>query len=205
IMDDHRAAYPGVDFGLTGIDVIESDETVAVQRDSTLASLGAAVAIALLLILAFHSVRLPLIMMAALGVGIAWSFGYTTLAVGHLQVISVVFAVMLLGLGVAYAIHLASRFERVRHNYPDDDAGMSAALGTGAVTTAAAFATTLFTDFQGVAEMGQIAAVGVLLCLVAMFTVFAALLRLFKRRHRQTKPIADRWLHFYDDRWITPF
>src|SRR5690606_36594867 len=73
IMQEHRAAYPGVAFGLTGIDVIESDENVAVQRDTTYTSIGAAVAIALLLVAAFHSVRLPLMMMTALGVGIAWA------------------------------------------------------------------------------------------------------------------------------------
>lgn len=216
VMEAKRPDFPGVDFGLTGINVIESDETVAVERDSTYASIGAAAAIAVLLVLAFHSIRLPIIMMTALGVAIAWTFGFTTVAVGHLQVISVVFAVILLGLGVAFAIHLASRFERVRHEYPDDAQGMRSALAdtfevmgpgviTGAITTAAAFATTLFTDFRGVAEMGLIASVGVVLCLIAMFTVFAALLRIFKSRHKHTVRLEDRFIHFYEDRWIGPF
>lgn len=215
-IDQFREQFPGVEFGLTGISVIESDETVAVERDTMYASIGAALAIGVLLVIAFHSLRLPLIMMTALGVAIAWSFGYTTLAVGHLQVISVVFAVILLGLGVAFAIHLASRFERVRHQFPDNWQGMRSALvdtfevmgpgvTTGAVTTAAAFATTMFTDFLGVAEMGQIAAVGVLLCLVAMFSVFAALLRIFKPEHKHTVRMEQRFVHFYEDRWVRPF
>ncbi len=216
LIEEYHAKYPTVPFGLTGIDVIDTDETTAVQHDSTVASIVAAVAIAVLLILAFHSFRLPLVMMTALGIGIAWTFGFTTLAVGHLQVISITFTMILLGLGVAFAIHLASRFESVRHNYPDDVEGMADALRdtfaatgpgvlTGAVTTAAAFATTLFTDFRGVAEMGLIAAVGVLLCLIAMFSAFAALLRLMKCRHHQVVRMEDRFVHFYEDRWIMPF
>ncbi|MCC6680620.1 MAG: MMPL family transporter [Phycisphaeraceae bacterium] len=216
LIDEYRAKYPDVPFGLTGIDVIDTDETAAVQHDSTVASIVAAVLIAVLLVLAFHSFRLPLVMMTALGIGIAWTFGFTTLAIGHLQVISITFTMILLGLGVAFAIHLASRFERVRHDYPDDVEGMAAALRdtfaatgpgvlTGAVTTAAAFATTLFTDFRGVAEMGLIAAVGVLLCLIAMFSAFAALLRLLKTRHHQTVRMEDRFVHFYEDRWVMPF
>ncbi len=102
---------------------------------------------------------------------------------------------MLLGLGIAYGIYLASAFELLRHDYPDDLEGfrqtlagtlekMGPGIATGSFTTAAAFATTIFTDFTGVAEMGLIAGVGILLCLVSMFTVFPVLLRLFRPGHK---------------------
>ncbi|MCG8507752.1 MAG: MMPL family transporter, partial [Rhodospirillales bacterium] len=184
--------------------------------DSMIASIIAAVLIATLLVLAFHSFRTPLMLMITLGVAVAWSFGYLTLAVGHLQVISVIFTVILLGLGVGFGIHFASRFELVRHNYTDDAEGFEQALAdtfrtmgpgilTGAITTAAAFSTTLFTNFTGVAEMGIIAAGGILLCLVAMFSVFPALLRLTKPSHRHIARLQDRVLHFFEEPWVMPF
>jgi len=216
IMDEVRPDFPGIDFGLTGINVIESDETVAVQRDMTIVSSGGTVLIAILLVLAFHSFRLPIIMTASLGVAIIWTFGFATLAVGHLQVISITFISMLLGDGIAYAFYLASRFEHVRHHHGDDAEGMRSSLrdmftqmapgvAIGAFTTSAAFATTIFTDFRGVAEMGLISAVGFLLCLAAMFSVFPALLMLFKSRHKHLVRLEDRYIHFYEDRWVSPF
>ena len=216
VMNDVAHHHQHVEFGLTGIEVVEADETDAATRDSAVASIVAFVLIGALLMSAFHSWRAPLLALVALLYGIAWTFGYLTLVVGHLQVISVVFCVILLGLGIAYGIHLASRFELVRHEYPDGPDGFAAALRdsfttmgpgivTGAVTTAAAFVTTIFTDFKGVGEMGTIAAGGILLCLVAMFSVFPALLRLVKPRHKHVRPMESRLFHFFEENWVMPF
>ena len=202
--------------GLTGIEVVEGQETAIATRDSTIASIIASILIAILLMLAFHSVRGPLLAMVALFIGIAWTFGILTITIGHLQVISVVFTIILLGLGIDFAVHLKSSFENIRHGFDDSEAGFSDALVqtfrvtgpgmlTGALTTAAAFMTTLLTDFTGVAEMGFIAGVGVLLCLFAMFTVYPALLRLVKPGHKHFKPMDDRKLHFFETRWVIPF
>ena len=207
--------YPLVEAGLTGIEAIEHDETAAVQRDSTIATIVAFILIAVLLVSAFHSVRTPLLALTALAFALSWSFGFLFLTVGHLQVLSVFFTVILLGLGVAYGIHLVSRFELVRHDFPDGEAGFATTLRnclqttgpgivTGAFTTAAAFATTVFTKFTGVAEMGFIAAAGIVLCLIAMFSVFPALLRLFKRDHHHVVPMKHRRFHLVDERWVAP-
>lgn len=216
ILDDAQAAHSEVELGLTGNKVIAADETATATRDSTLASLVAVALIAIVLITAFHSLRVPIMLIIALGLGIGWSFGFLTLAIGHLQVISVVFVVLLLGLGIAFGIHLASGFELVRHAFPDTRAGFRNALQqtletvgpglvTGAVTTAAAFATTVFTEFRGVAEMGMIAGVGVLLCLVAMCSVYPALLRLLKPRHHHFRPMEARRIHLFEPHWVMPF
>jgi len=213
---DISAQYPTYEVGLTGIEVVEADETTAATIDSTKSSIIAFVFITLLLFTAFHSVRGPTLAMAALLIGVAWSFGFVTLAVGHLQVLSVVFTVILLGLGIAYGIHLASSFELARHNHDDTEEGFAQTLQhsfqvtgpgiiTGAITTAGAFLTTVFTDFTGMAEMGLIASAGVILCLIAMFTMFPALLRIYKSRHKHFVPMDSRKLHFFEERWILPF
>ena len=216
LLNDPAYKSVGLEAGLTGIEVLEGEETAIATRDSTLATIIASVLIAILLMLAFHSVRGPMLAMAALFIAIAWSFGILTLTIGHLQVISVVFTVILLGLGIDFAIHLKSSFENLRHNHDDSEEGFSDALVqtfrmtgpgilTGAFTTAAAFMTTLLTDFTGVAEMGFIASVGVLLCLFAMFSVYPALLRLVKPGHEHFKPMENRKLHFFETRWVLPF
>lgn len=215
-MQEALKRHPGVSAGVTGVDVVESDETVAATWDSTWTAAVAAVLILLLLVVAFHSWRTPLLSVGSLIVGITWSFGFLTITIGHLQVLSSVFTLLLLGLGIAYGIHLASAYELLRHDYPDNDEGfaqtieesferMGPGILTGAVTTAAAFGTTLVTDFQGVAEMGFIAAFGVGLCLIAMLTVFPASLWAFKRDHKHVTPVEDRTIHFFREKWVMPF
>ncbi|MCE9591213.1 MAG: MMPL family transporter [Planctomycetes bacterium] len=210
------AGHPGVEIGITGIEVMEADETAAATWDSTWTSILAAVLITALLITAYHGWRTPFFAMVALVMGIAWSYGFLFITVGHLQVLSIVFNIMLLGLGTAYGIYLSSAFELLRHQFPDNLEGFTQALAgtlktmgpgiaTGALTTAAAFGTTIFTDFTGVAEMGFIAGVGILLCLIAMFTVYPALLRLFKADHRHIAPMESRYVHFFEERWVMPF
>lgn len=208
--------YPLIRAGVTGIDVIEADETEAASFDSTYTTIIAAVLILLLMIAAFHGWRTPVLGMISLGCCISLAFGFVTLGVGHLQIISVVFALMLLGLGVDYGIYLASGHELVRHGHPDTREGFIASMVdvfqimgpgviTGAITTAAAFATIIFTDFTGVAEMGLIASVGIVLCLLVMFTVFPALLALFKHRHSHVVPVKGRRVNFYMESWSMPF
>ncbi len=187
---------PDVDWGVTGIRAIEADETSQSVRDSTVASILALILITGLLVAVFRGLTLPLIAAASLAVGMAWSFGWLIISVGHLQLLSVVFTVMLLGLGIDFAIHLIARLELVQDEYPDLPSAMSRVMGgvgpgmvTGAVTTAAAFGAVALTNFRGMAEMGVIAGGGVMLCLVAMCTVFPAAIAITGRwkkiiRHR---------------------
>lgn len=208
--------HPGIEAGLTGVPVIESDETDVAQQDATITSIIAVAVIAVILVIAFHSWLMPLLMVVSLLVGIAWTFGFLTLSIGYLQILSVVFTVILLGLGVDFGIHLISRFELVRQLHggglPGFRRSMSDTLQvvgpgivTGAVTTAIAFGATLLTDFRGMAEMGLIAGVGILLCLIAMFTVLPALLRLTRTERDHVRPVHKRRINLYEHHWWQPF
>ncbi len=214
-LDEVRHAIGGVEAGMTGVPVIEADETAAVERDALLASVIAFILIAVLLVIAFHCWRIPMLVVAALLVGVGWTFGFLTLAIGHLQLLSVTFTVILLGLGVDFGIHLITRFELVRHQYGSDRDGFEQAMVdvfqttgpgmiTGALTTALAFGTTLLTDFRGMAEMGLIAGVGILLCLLAMFTVLPVLMRLTRPRKGHIIPLHKRRLSIYQHHWWQP-
>lgn len=210
--DDHS----GLSVGLTGIEVIEADETDTALADTAMASIISFVLILILLVLAYRSIKTPTLAMIALTVGVAWAFGFASVAIGHLQVLSVVFAVMLLGISDAYGVHVVANYELIRRDYPDNKEGFIAAMRksfevmgpgiiTGSLATAAAFLTTVFTDFRGAAEMGLISGVGIVLCMAAMFSVYPALIRVTKWRHRHVPAPGARWVTFYSDRWIGPF
>ena len=180
-----------LEVGVTGIPVLEADETAQSVRDGSVSSAISFGLIAVLLVIVYRGIVVPALAMVSLMVGIAWSFGWTTLAVGHLQVLSVVFVAMLLGLGVAVAIHLIARLElehpdhqhlasAVRHTFR----GVAPGILTSSLTTAAAFGATAMTRFAGVAEMGIIAAGGIVLCTVSIMAMLPSLLMLLRKPER---------------------
>jgi predicted exporter len=209
---DRMAASSNIedlDYGVTGIPAIEADETAQSIKDASLASLVAIGLITGLMLLVYRGVRIPLLAAGSLLIGMAWSFGWLTLAVGHLQLLSVVFSVILLGLGIDFALHLVSRLELVGREHADLPSavsrvfrGIGPGMVTGALTVAAAFFATALTDFRGMAEMGIIAGGGILLCLIAMLSAFPASLSMtgqWKRIVRQrpggeTAHFARGWL-----------
>ncbi len=175
--------YSSISAGVTGVPVLEADETTLSTNDATRASIIATLCITLLSIAVYRRVSIPLLIIASLLLGLAASFAWATLAVGRLQVLSVVFMVMLVGLGADMTVHLIARLE-VTH--PDHahmprailNSFRSAGPGilTGSITTALAFAATALTPFAGVAELGLIAAGGVLLCTLLSLSAFPAAL-----------------------------
>ena len=185
--------FKGVSAGLTGSPVLENEEMATSQKDITLATCVSLALTVILLLLAFRGVLNVLAAMVSLLVAISLSFGFATLAVGHLNILSMVFAIMLIGIGIEYGIQLVLRYqEELRLGSGELDAiaiGLNRnvwAIVMAAATVAAAFLTFVFTDFKGIAELGIIAAGGVAICVAVTFTVLPAMLVLLAR-HRKPR------------------
>ncbi|HEV3260095.1 MAG TPA: MMPL family transporter [Gemmataceae bacterium] len=181
-------SFPGVELGLTGLPVLENDEMVASQRDTGIASWLALAGVGLLYLVVFRGLRYPLLTVVTLLVGTAWALGWLTLTVGHLNILSSTFVVMLIGMG-DYGVLWVTRYEQnraagadVRTALRNTAAGGGPSILTAATATALAFFAAMLADFQAVAELGWIAGSGVLLCAFACFTVMPALLTLTDRR-----------------------
>ena len=177
-----RSQHPEVRVGLTGIPVLESDEMRRSQSDMIRASVLSFVFVGVLLLIGFRGWKHPLLAMIMLAVGMCWTFGFTTLSIGHLNILSVSFAAILIGLGIDFAIHYLARYLELRHHGEDlgpalssSSAGVGVGIVTAAVTTSLAFYCASFTEFLGVAELGLIAGSGVLICTAATFLVLPAL------------------------------
>lgn len=196
ILDRVARRHDSVRIGLTGMPVLEFDEMQSSQRDMTIASVVSLIGVLLLLLAGFGNVRYSLLAMLILIVGMAWSFGFVTLAVGHLNLLSVSFAAILIGLGIDFGIHLLARYVQHRHEGMPRGAALVTTvrdLGpgiiTGAVTTACAFFAAAMTEFTGVAELGIIAGGGILLCLTASLIVLPPLVYWLDRRWRPTQTV----------------
>src|SRR5262249_55924757 len=187
--------FADVEFGLTGLPVLENDEMVASQNDTNLASWLALGGVAFLYFAVFRCFRYPLLTVATLVVGTMWASGWLTLTVGHLNILSATFAMMLIGMG-DYGVLWVTSYEEGRGKGMDVRTAMRATAGsvgagilTAAVGTSLAFFAAMLADFRAVAELGWIAGCGVLLCAFSCFTVMPALLVLVDRRER-AQPVA---------------
>jgi len=189
-IESTQAEYPDIEAGLTGRPVLQADEMATTDRDMTQAALIAMVLISLIFMVILHGWLRPLLLLISLIVAMAWSFGFATVAVGELNLLSIVFALVLVGIGVDFGVHIIMRYvETKKMGSNVDDAVRVSIFRTGpgiilgALTSVCAFYSVLWSDFIGLAELGLIGGTGVLLCLISMMTVLPAMLLLAGRRN----------------------
>lgn len=181
--------HPHTRIGLTGLPIIEHDEMQSSQASTGTATFLSLAGVILVFIAGFGRLRHPMLTVVALGVAMVWSMGFITLAIGHLNILSIAFAAILIGLGTDYGIYYLARYLQLRASgLSTGDALLETARSvgpgilTGAVTTAGAFFMTGLTGFRGLAELGIIGGGGILLCWLAEVTVLPALIYLFDSR-----------------------
>jgi len=187
ILDEVRPGYPTLKMGLTGLPVLETDEMALSDTDSERASWFALAGVALLYLVVYRGFRYPVLTVISLLVGTVWALGWATITVGHLNILSTTFAVMLIGMG-DYGVLWVARYDEERKagltireamRRTAEHAGPS--IVTAAATTALAFYATMLADFKAVAELGWIAGSGVIACALACLTVMPATLVLVER------------------------
>jgi len=183
LVTETEAEVPGLNVGVTGEPVLEVDEMDQSQKDTTKATVLALIAVALIFIYGYHATGRPLKATLCLLVGIAYTMGFTTLTVGHLNILTITFVPILIGLAIDFGVHLITRYEEeLRHGRGEkvamEKAIVNTGMGifTGAFTTAGAFFAMAGTDFMGITAMGIICAGGPLVSLIPMMTLLPALM-----------------------------
>ncbi|BCI66606.1 MMPL family transporter [Acetobacter aceti] len=196
--DAIRAAAKDLEFVKTGHahvyltgDVQISDEEFATVADGMVAGLLGSLALVILwLTLAVHTWRVIVPIVITLITGLLLTTGFAAVAVGTLNLISVAFAILFVGIAVDFAIQFSVRL-RGQQPTQSGEAGLEEALfktgeETGhqilvaALATAAGFLAFTPTAFLGVAELGLIAGIGMLVAFVCTILLLPALLRLFR-------------------------
>jgi hypothetical protein len=187
LLDEIRADYPDLTLGLTGLPVLEDDEMRQADQDAQKATLLALLGVLALYAGVYRGIRYPFLTILTLLIGMIWALGWATGTVGHLNILSAAFAVMMIGVG-DYGVLWIARYDEGRKQglapqaaigYAAQSAGPS--ILTAALTTGAAFGALLIVDFRAVAELGWIAGWGVLFCALSCSVVLPALVALSER------------------------
>jgi uncharacterized protein len=191
---------PMVKVRLTGSVALNDEEFASVADGMGLAALGSLAVVALLLFLALRSVRLVLPILLTLAAGLVLTTAAGLAVLGSLNLISVAFAVMFIGIAVDFGIQFGVRFRDQHFHHPDHATALAATtrlialpLVLAATSTAAGFLAFTPTAYRGVAELGLIAGMGMLIALVCNLTLLPALLTLC-RPPAEAEAVGFAWL-----------
>ncbi len=174
----------GLRVRLTGNPALNHEEVIGLAWDIGGAGVFCFFLVAGLLLVAFRSWQLVIASLATLLVGLIWTGAFAAATIGELNLISVAFAILFIGLGVDFGIHFGMAFaaERREQGLPSEAALAAAIDSIGAslvlcgFTTAIGFLVFLPTEYRGVAELGAIAGAGMFIILFLTLTLFPALL-----------------------------
>src|SRR5882724_366436 len=174
---------PGVNAGVTGGPVLDHDEMEQSQHDATVASIVSLIVCSVIFIYGYQETGRPLKATFCLIIGLGYTLAFTTFTVGHLNILTITFLPILIGLAIDFGVHLITRYEEELRLGQGQEAAMRKAMVftgqgifTGALTTGGAFLAMGLTDFKGIQEMGIICGGGILICLVPMLTLLPVLL-----------------------------
>jgi len=197
----HEAS--GVKVRLTGDVVLNYENLLAVNKGMGLTTLISFLLVAIAIMIGLGSGRLVFASLVTLLVGFIWTLGFAMAFVGRLNLISVAFGVLFIGLGIDYGIQYCIRYrEHMASGLGHHEAIVRTAKGLGmsllVCTLAAAigFYSFLPTPYTGVSELGLIAGTGMLINLFTTLTILPALLALLPLKKTGMKGfVPDRPLY----------
>jgi hypothetical protein len=184
---------------LTGEAMLTYEEIGSATKGIGLAAALALMLLASILIWGLRSPWLATVAFLTIVVGLIWTAFFATAVFAQLNLISIAFAVLFVGLAEDFVIHFGLRIREGIDSGNDNlralgdaAAGAGSALLFLAVATAIGFLAFVPTQYVGLAELGIIASAGMVIALVATLTVMPALLALrpLPRRPRRNMPTA---------------
>ncbi|MBC7946014.1 MAG: MMPL family transporter [Burkholderiales bacterium] len=176
-----------LDIRLTGPAAIDDEELESVNQGAGIATAASFALVCVILFLGMRSTRLVLATLATLFLGLITTAAFAAFVFGSLNLLSVTFAVLFIGLGVDFGIQFGMRYrEEVNAGMAAEAEkkaalnrtarGIAGALALAAVAAAISFFSFVPTSYRALAELGMISGAGMFIALAANLIVLPALL-----------------------------
>ena len=167
---------------VTGDPVLRSDELKSVSQGIGLAFLISFIVVGLILFMGLRSPVLVIFVLLSLIISILITSGIAALIYGQLNLVSVAFTVLMVGLGVDFAIHILMTLQSKRQAglsipaaFYRTSRGIGTALVLTAPSTALAFLAFVPTKFIGISQLGVVAAIGVTIAFLVATSLLTAI------------------------------
>nr|WP_263430293.1 MMPL family transporter [Nannocystis pusilla] len=175
-------AGANITYSVVGPYPIKAEERETIRRDMLRSGAFGVLGVVVILYLLFRSGRAVLTLLVPLVCGVTWSMALTQLVLGRLNAITSLISTVVVGMGIDAGIHFLVRVREEQSRGSDREAitrafaNLIGPLLIASATTLGAFAVMSSSVFPAFQEFGLIAGFGVLLCLLAMLTVYPAIL-----------------------------
>ncbi|MEM1176853.1 MAG: MMPL family transporter [Acidobacteriota bacterium] len=178
-----EAEFPGVRCRAVGGPLYAAQDETAIRADMESTVAGSVIGVTAILLLAFGGLWVPTAAVLVLAASFVVTAAALAVGLGQLTAVGLGFAAVLVGLGVDYAIHGATRFRQALLDGADAPSALAQAvadagpgIATSALTTAAAFATLGAAHFRPLRELGLVVATGIVAIVLMTAWLGAALL-----------------------------
>ena len=200
VTDLNIGAQYGATLRLTGPVAIADEEYATLEEGQLVNTTATVVVVLTILWLALRSFGIILAVFLSLLVGLSITAAIGLALVGALNLISIAFAVLFIGLGVDFGIQFSVRYRAERHEIDDLHQALlntakrvGAPLTLAAAATAAGFLSFLPTDYKGLSELGLLAGLGMIIAFLTSVTLIPALLMLL-RPPGEPEEMGFKWL-----------
>jgi uncharacterized protein len=190
----------GAKLRLTGPVAIADEEYATLEEGAFVNTTATIVVVLTILWLALRSFGIIFAVFISLLVGLSITAAIGLALVGALNLISIAFAVLFIGLGVDFGIQFTVRYRAERHEVDDLRQALlntarhvGAQLTLAAAATAAGFLSFLPTDYKGLSELGLLAGLGMIIAFLTSVTLIPALL-MHVRPPGEPEEMGFRWL-----------
>jgi hopanoid biosynthesis associated RND transporter like protein HpnN len=189
----------GVRVRLTGDVALNDEEFASVSEGTGFATILSGVLVLGILLWALRSWRIVVPILLTLIVGLITTTAFALVTIGSLNLISVAFAVMFIGIAVDFGIQFGVRYRDQHHQEPDHAKAMTRTarlialpLTMAAGSTSLGFFAFIPTAYRGVSELGLIAGGGMLIAFFLNITLLPAFLA-FTKPPAEPEAVGYKW------------
>ncbi|MGL1935644.1 MAG: MMPL family transporter [Fibrobacterales bacterium] len=178
-----KQKYPTLTFHPAGLAIMAEYEMQMLKEDFGWPSLVALLLILIILIGSFRTWKNPFYSVVSLVISIMWTGGLLFLLLDNLNQMSASFGIILIGLGIDFAIHYMSGFKDGREQGLSVEESffymyrkVGSGVVTGGLTTAVVFFTLAVPQFDALTEMGIAVGSGIMVCLFGIMILLPAMI-----------------------------
>ena len=227
VLNDVLKDHPHVQAGLSGAIAVGRDEMYYSSQGLEISMGLSFFLIGALLYVAFRMAMAPALALLNLIVGLIWAAGIVAVVVPVLNIMTAMFMIILIGLGIDFSIHIISTFTEMRGKGLSLEAATLAGLqksgggvSTGALTTSVAFLALMIGDSRAMSELGLVTAIGLIAVMISSFVLLPVFLVVRERRYEKKqlkkglsaevtlrdltlKPLGKAGLFIQDNPWLS--
>ncbi|MBC8376388.1 MAG: MMPL family transporter [FCB group bacterium] len=194
VLNEVLENHPDVQAGLSGAIAVGRDEMYYSSQGLEISMGLSFFLIGALLYMAFRMAMAPALALLNLIIGLIWAAGIVAVVVPVLNIMTAMFMIILIGLGIDFSIHIISTFTEMRAKGLSLEAATLAGLqksgggvSTGALTTSVAFLALMIGDSRAMSELGLVTAIGLLAVMISSFVLLPVFLVVRERRYTKKR------------------